>query len=177
MWDRYDPAMTPEPSGGTLSLVALRLRLVTNLAVAAATIVALVAIDAALRTVEGVDVPVPPALVPTVAGAVIIAGVIDITRRRWRAWRWEILRRPDGSEILVVERGVWTRVWQAVPVERIQFVELTSGPVQRLMGLANLAVRTAGVLTPSVPLQDLEAGVADALRQRLAPHDVSPSSP
>jgi uncharacterized protein len=123
------------------------------------------AIDLALRqtdTFGGLPPFMLTALVTTIGAAV----GWWVTGLRWQRWRWEL--RPNA---LIVERGVIIRVWQAVPLDRIQFVEITSGPLQRQFGLSTLVVRTAGVRTPAVHLEDLDEPVAERLRSQLSPHE------
>lgn len=126
--------------------------------------VVLVAIDIAVRLFLDIELTVPPLVIPGAIFLVLIAGWWPWTRLSWRAWGW----RLDESTFQT-RSGVYTKVWKGVPRDRVQFVEVTAGPLQRSAGLATLVVRTAGVRTPAVNVEDLEAEVAERLRSALNP--------
>ena len=93
----------------------------------------------------------PPVLVPTVA-----------VERRWAAWAY--LEREDD---LLVRRGVVVRRTSVVPYGRMQYVDVTAGPLDRRLGLATVTLHTAAAATDaSVP--GLLAAEATRLRDRLA---------
>ena len=48
-------------------------------------------------------------------------------RRRFRAWRYQ-----ERHEDLLVARGVMVQRLSVVPYGRMQFVEVTAGPIERL---------------------------------------------
>ena len=58
-------------------------------------------------------------------------------------------------------------MYKRQPYGRIQFVDVTSGPIARAVGLKDLEVNTASTTSVS-SLPGIEADVADALRDRLA---------
>lgn len=66
------------------------------------------------------------------------AAAVTIPRLLHRAYRWEVT--PLG---LYVQRGWIWRTWTVVPHSRIQSIETTIGPLHRLLGLAQVEVRTA----------------------------------
>jgi membrane protein YdbS with pleckstrin-like domain len=106
-----------------------------------------------------VDLPVwvPPA----VFVAVLLVG-IGLAAARYRIWRYEV--RDDA---LYLERGVFTRVRTVVPFVRIQHVDSSRGPMERLLGLANTVVYTAGSRGADVMVPGLTPAGADDLRERL----------
>ncbi|MGI9667751.1 MAG: PH domain-containing protein [Acidimicrobiia bacterium] len=124
----------------------------------------LIAIDIGLRLLLDVEVNVAPLLIPGAIVLVLIASWWPWTRLSWRAWGWRI-----DESTFQTRSGVYTKVWKGVPRDRVQFVEVTAGPLQRSAGLATLVVRTAGVRTPAVNVEDLEADVAERLRSTLSP--------
>ena len=124
----------------------------------------LVIVDLGLRFLFDVEPALPPLVIPASAVGVLLAGWWPWTRLAWRAWGW---RLDDAT--FQTRSGVYTKVWKGVPRDRVQFVEVTAGPVQRSAGLATLVVRTAGVRTPAVRVEDLETAVAEMLRSRLSP--------
>ena len=87
--------------------------------------------------------------VPAVFLLFLAVGV-GLAVARYRVWRYEV--REDA---LYLERGVFTRVRTVVPFVRIQHVDSSRGPLERLIGLANTVVYTAG------------SRGADDLRERL----------
>ena len=81
---------------------------------------------------------------------------------RYRSWRFEV--REDS---LYLERGVLTRVRTVVPFVRIQHVDTSRSPTERLAGLASTVVYTAGSRGADVSVPGLTPGDADDLRERL----------
>ena len=59
-------------------------------------------------------------------------------RRRFRAWRYQ-----ERHEDLIVARGVMVQRLSVVPYGRMQFVEVTAGPVERLFQLSTVKLHTA----------------------------------
>lgn len=98
-----------------------------------------------------------------------VAGVVTLTA----AWLATEPRRVNArgyaerDEDLLVRRGVLRRVLVVVPYGRMQYVDVTAGPIQRLAGLATVQLHTASSGTmaeiPGVPLDE-----AGRLRDRLA---------
>jgi len=125
-------------------------------AVVTAAVVGLVAL-----AVDRLAVDLPAWTPPAVFVVVLTAGV-GLALARYRVWRYEI--RDDS---LYLERGVFTRVRTVVPFVRIQHVDSARGPVERLVGLANTVVYTAGSRGADVAIPGLTAGGADDLRERL----------
>ena len=68
---------------------------------------------------------------------------------------------------LLIQRGIMFRSTTIVPFGRMQFVDVSSGPVSRLFGLATVELHTASASSdatiPGLPAQD-----ADHLRELLA---------
>ncbi|MCU0754727.1 MAG: PH domain-containing protein [Xanthomonadales bacterium] len=64
--------------------------------------------------------------------------------------------------------GVWFRSAVVVPRDRIQYVDLKQGPLERWLGLSTLCLHTAGQLHPVVELVGLSPETAAALREQLA---------
>ncbi|MBW3638656.1 MAG: PH domain-containing protein [Actinobacteria bacterium] len=88
--------------------------------------------------------------------------MLGAVTRRWAAWGY--LEREDD---LLVRRGVLLRRTSVVPYGRMQFVDVTAGPLQRRLGLATVTLHTAAAATDaSVP--GLLATEAARLRDRLA---------
>lgn len=85
-----------------------------------------------------------------------------VVERQWAAWGY--LEREDD---LLVRRGVLVRRTSVVPYGRMQYVDVTAGPLDRRLGLATVTLHTAAAATDaSVP--GLRAEEAARLRDRLA---------
>jgi hypothetical protein len=104
--------------------------------------------------------------VAAVAGAlVVLAGgaVLDVLLQR-RVGRWGYLEREED---LLVRRGVLVRRLSVVPYGRMQFVDVTAGPVERSFGLATVRLHTAAAASDA-RIPGLEAAEAARLRDQLA---------
>jgi membrane protein YdbS with pleckstrin-like domain len=98
------------------------------------------------------------------AAAVLVAWFLIDSFLRRRVASWGYLEREDD---LIVRRGVAFRRLTVVPYGRMQLVDVTAGPMERIFGLATVRLHTAAAATDArVP--GLEAGEARRLRDRLA---------
>jgi membrane protein YdbS with pleckstrin-like domain len=105
------------------------------------------------------------ALAGVIAAAAVIgaAGFVGLLLwRRYRAWGY-----AERADDLLVKRGVMIRRLTVVPYGRMQFVDVTSGPVDRIFGLATVQLHTAASATDA-KIPGLEADEANRLRDRLA---------
>lgn len=95
--------------------------------------------------------------------AVVLTGLVLVAvERRYAAWGY--LEREDD---LLVRRGVLVRRTSVVPYGRMQYVDVTAGPLARRFGLAMVTLHTAAAATDaSVP--GLRAEEASRLRDQLA---------
>ncbi len=141
-WRRPDPALLRLRRGLVLLLVALPGLLASaGLAVAAG-------------GVQG--------LAGLLAAAVVTGLLLVAVQRRFEAWGY--LEREDD---LLVRRGVLVRRTSVVPYGRMQYVDVTAGPLARRFRLATVTLHTAAAATDaSVP--GLQTTEADRLRDRLA---------
>ena len=71
-----------------------------------------------------------------------------------------------GNELLI-SKGKINQTFTVVPYGRIQFVDVTTGPFTRPLGLKGVALHTASASTDA-KIPGLPAADADALRERLA---------
>ena len=104
--------------------------------------------------------------VQALAGLAVLAATTGLlllaVERRYAAWGY--LEREDD---LLVRRGVLVRRTSVVPYGRMQYVDVTAGPLDRRLGLATVTLHTAAAATDaSVP--GLRADEAARLRDRLA---------
>ena len=76
---------------------------------------------------------------------------------RYSSWRL-------GDEGLEFRSGVWWQHRVAVPWARVQHADVTQGPVQRMFGVGDLVVHTAGTANSSVSISGLAHETAIELR-------------
>lgn len=105
----------------------------------------------------------------TVTGAAI-AGVVALVAgavaqifvaRRVRAWGY-----AEREDDLFVKRGVLFSRLSVIPYGRMQFVDVTAGPVERLFGLATVRMHTAAAASDA-RIPGLESDEAARVRDRL----------
>jgi uncharacterized protein len=102
------------------------------------------------------------------AGAILVlaaAGAVPVlwfTRNRFRSWSY-----LERDEDLIVERGVLFRRLSVVPYGRMQFVDVTAGPIDRMFRLATVRLHTAAAASDA-RIPGLERDEAARLRDRLA---------
>lgn len=92
----------------------------------------------------------------TAAVAVAVALVAAVTmQRRVRAWGY-----AEREDDLLVRRGLWFRRLSVVPYGRMQFVDMTAGPFERVFGLATVKMHTAAAGSdariPGLPVPEAE---------------------
>lgn len=80
----------------------------------------------------------------------------------WERWAW-VVREGD----LLIGHGVVFRSITAIPLQRVQHVDLRQGPVEQSLGLARLAIYTASGSGADGVLPGLALAEAEALRDRL----------
>lgn len=81
----------------------------------------------------------------------------------YRVWGYQ-LRQHD----LLVRHGVITRVYVSVPLSRVQQVDVSSGVIERLLGLTKLVVHTAGTRAARTQIPGLPIARAAVLRDELS---------
>jgi uncharacterized protein len=78
-------------------------------------------------------------------------------------WRWEL-----RSDALIVSHGVLFRERTAIPLGRVQHVDVRQGPLETWFGLARIQVHTAsGALGADGMIPGLRLTVAEQLRDAL----------
>ena len=68
---------------------------------------------------------------------------------------------------LIYKRGAMWRTVTVVPYGRMQYVDLSQGPLMRMFGISDLRLHTASASTIS-NIQGLPTGEAEALREHLS---------
>jgi membrane protein YdbS with pleckstrin-like domain len=100
-------------------------------------------------------------LLPVVV-AVIACTAWLVERGRYRSWGY-----AEREDDLIVTRGLLFRHVSVVPYGRMQFIDVTAGPIDRAFGLATVQLHTAAAATDA-RIPGLIRVDADALRDRLA---------
>ena len=138
------------PSPRMWSARQLQLGVVTVIAVLPVTIVLLAAEE---RT----------AAVACAAGLLALAvAFYGVLHGRYRAWGY-----AEREDDLLVRRGVMIRRLSIVPYGRMQFVDVTAGPIDRMFRLATVQLHTAAAATDA-RIPGLAVEEAHRLRDRLA---------
>jgi len=145
---------------GDVSWTAVSVKLASLRRVAAGIAVGVLGLFAALLAgvFGGVGYGVLVALVAVVAygWAWVLIG------RNQRSWRY-----AEREDELLVSHGVMFRELVVVPYGRMQFVDVTAGPLERAFGLAKVELHTATPATDAV-IPGLTPDEAARLRDRLS---------
>jgi membrane protein YdbS with pleckstrin-like domain len=146
------------PPGNTWRPVSPQLRRMRRTVLTAAVVLVLAGL-----AVVAVVFELPLAL--TVAAAVVLlaGGGFGwwVIGRNARAWGY-----AERDEDLYIKRGALFRELVAVPYGRMQFVDITAGPVEQLYGIASVRLHTASQRT-NAKIPGLPADEAAWLRDRL----------
>ncbi len=119
----------------------------------------LVALIAGLGAAQAGTVP---GVGTAVGVALATAVVLRFLRNRFRSWAYQ-----ERDEDLVVKRGVAFRRLSVVPYGRMQFVDVTAGPIERLFKLSTIKLHTAAAASDA-RIPGLEQDEAARLRDQLA---------
>ena len=122
-----------------------------------------------LGAVVVVGLTVLAAMAATWAAVVVaVVGVVAL------GWGWVVVGRSvrswgyaERADDLLVTRGVLNRQLVVVPYGRMQFVDVTAGPLDRRFGLATVQLHTAAAATDA-QIPGLVPAEAARLRDRLA---------
>ena len=98
-------------------------------------------------------------IVPFLVGMII---EIIIVFRQVRA-----LGYREREHDLLLQRGIMFRSTTVIPYGRLQYVEVTAGPIMRALGLATVTMHTASASTDA-SLPGLPRAEAEALRDSIA---------
>jgi uncharacterized protein len=134
-----------------------RLRRARHLEAGIATVLAAVAVGGAFALSSSAKAAIAVVCV-VVAGALLDAGL------QRRVGSWGYLEREDD---LLIRRGLLVRRLSVVPYGRMQFVDVTAGPVERSFRLATVRLHTAAATTDA-RIPGLATDEAARLRDRLA---------
>ncbi len=102
-----------------------------------------------------------PLAVPTVAALSAAAWIWRWAGRNRRSWGY-----LEAEAELLVTRGVMFRRLVAIPYGRMQYVDVTAGPLARRLGIATVTLHTASTET-AAEIPGVPAAEARRLRDRL----------
>ena len=144
--------MTPLDRG-LLGLMRLR-----GLLVGAALTVGATVGEGALRN----SAPLPWGVLIAPAFLLLLYLALWAPGRRYRAWGYAM----DGEE-LRLRRGVWTRVQTVVPLDHVQHIDVSQGPLERAFGICSLVLHTAGTLHSQIVVPGLTRSAAEGIRDEI----------
>ena len=104
-------------------------------------------------------------LVAAIAAVAIlgVGGVVEVAvSRRVRSWGY-----AEREDDLLVRRGVLFARLSVIPYGRMQFIDVTAGPVERAFGLATVRMHTAAPASDA-RIPGLASEEAARVRDRLA---------
>lgn len=139
----------------------LRLMRIRGAATGAVLIVAAAVGEIALR--DEVELPWGVLLVPALLAFAYLA--LWAPPRRYRAWGY----RMDGEE-LRLRRGVWIRIHTLVPLDHVQHIDISQGPLERSLGICSLVLHTAGTLHSQIVVPGLTRATAEQMRDEIRAH-------
>lgn len=106
--------------------------------------------------------PLPRGVLLVPALLVFVYLALWSPQRRYRAWGYWM----DGEE-LRLRRGVWTRVHTLVPLDRVQHIDVSQGPIERALGICSLVLHTAGTLHSQIVVPGLTRTSAERMRDEI----------
>jgi membrane protein YdbS with pleckstrin-like domain len=103
--------------------------------------------------------------------AFVCAGIVLLASTLWAfltpALRYRRFRFSVQGSRLWIRSGVFFHREKSIPLARIQHVDVSRGPLERMFGLARVTVFTAGGRLATAQIPGLEPARADALRLEL----------
>jgi membrane protein YdbS with pleckstrin-like domain len=124
-------------------------------------IVALVVLVAVVVIEAVTSVPVAAMAASAVAVVVVAVAVAALLVRRIRSWGY-----AERNDDLMVRRGLLVRRLSVIPYGRMQFVDVTSGPMERAFGLSTVRMHTAAAASDA-RIPGLSGDEAVRLRDQL----------
>lgn len=104
---------------------------------------------------------------PSFFAVIGLWSVLIASPRRWIRWGWAWTGRE-----LHVARGWLARSHTIVPAMRVQHIDVSQGPLERMFGVSTLVLHTAGTANSEVHLPGIRRETAeeirDAIRARLS---------
>lgn len=110
---------------------------------------------------EEFDVPGPRGLLTLLTAAAAAFIGTAYPRAAYRHWRYIL-----GDRELELWHGVFFRRHAVLPYYRVQHIDVTQGPIDRMMKLSRLVIHTASAGTDK-EIPGVASDVADALRRTI----------
>lgn len=110
----------------------------------------------------------PPPIQTAIPVAWLLLSLLAVFRVIWwprlvyKHWSYRI-----GKKVFELRHGILWQVSVAIPLSRLQHIDLHRGPLERRRGLASVQLHTAGTKEASQLIPGLDFGVAQTLRDRL----------
>jgi len=101
-------------------------------------------------------------LTPLAIGIIAAIAVLVAPRRVFRRLGW----RADGEQLQAV-RGWLVHVDTIVPFVRVQHIDVSRAPLDKMFGTATLVIHTAGTHNSTIVVPGLAPERADALRSSI----------
>lgn len=114
--------------------------------------------DALLR--QNSEAPGGVILVPMLV--LLVYPVLIAPPRRYRALGY----RLDSDELWIAS-GLLVRTETVVPLKRVQHIDVSQGPIERIFGVTRLLLHTAGTMNSLVVLPGLARETAEAIRDEI----------
>jgi membrane protein YdbS with pleckstrin-like domain len=115
------------------------------------------------RPLPGRETPLGVIAAPT--ALFLLYQVIQGTRRRFHRWGY-----AKTEDELHVAHGVFVHTETSVAFHRVQHIDISQGPIERLCGVCQLVLNTAGTLNSKISLPGLSRATAEALRDEIRQH-------
>lgn len=123
--------------------------------------VALAAADLVLAT----EIPWQYGLLSLAAAFLYLTIVALFPGRRYRRWGYRM-----GRDAIRIVSGWIFRRDTVVPFARVQHIDVSRGPIERLFGVATLILHTAGSYNSTVALPGLTLDDANRMREEIRAH-------
>ncbi len=104
-------------------------------------------------------------LVTAPAALLLLYYVLVTPGRRFRRWGY-----AKTEDELHVAHGVLVHTETSVAFHRVQHIDVAQGPVERVCGVCQLVLNTAGTLNSRICLPGLSRATAEALRDEIRSH-------
>jgi uncharacterized protein len=93
---------------------------------------------------------------------VLLYWVLIRPGRAFRAWGYSV----DPVE-LQVRQGIFTQTHTIVPLDRVQHIDISQGPLERAFAVCRLVLHTAGTMHSLVVVPGLARGTAERIRDEI----------
>lgn len=127
-----------------------------------ALVMAGMAVAAELLLVPRLGIKIPRGVVGGAWFALTALPSLLMVNAQYRNWRFNVNR-----DEVTVRYGVLWRTVRTIPRQRIQHVDVHSGPVDRAFGLSQVSIFTAGSIAAVISIPGLSAYDAERLRTDL----------